>query len=117
MSETCRICNATKQEQILFTHIGASSPGELISHEAAAAIVSWYLNANRGDLITFVGDYDDPESLPFYLTFSQLRDWPDRTDRIVRAMIDEDILEDHGKSYVDEEEPDVIYIRDLRLKR
>ncbi len=60
MGEMCWICNATKKEQLCFAHIGASTPGEFSANPEAAAIVTWYLSHNRGDHITFLGDYDDP---------------------------------------------------------
>ena len=72
MSEMCWICNATKKEQLAFVHIDASTPRELAGNPAASAIISWYLSQNRGDLITFVGDYDEPDSLPFGLTFDEI---------------------------------------------
>ncbi len=114
MGETCKIINASKKEQLNFTHIRASTPREFAGNPAAAAIVTWYLNINRGDYIAIVGDYDDSERLPFGLTYKEIDSWPDRTDEIVANLIEEQILKDFGRVFEDEEDPNNVYLRDLR---
>jgi len=115
MSEMCWICNASKKEQLCFEHVGASTPREFSSTPAAAAIVTWYLSQNRGDLITFIGDYDNPKELPYNLTFKEIESWPDKTDDVINALLNEGVLQDYGNRFEDEEEPNNIYIRDLRV--
>jgi hypothetical protein len=114
MGEMCSIFNATKKEQISFDHIDASTPRECAGNSASSAIIAWYLSTNRGDRITFIGDYDDTENLPFGLSSEEIYSWPDKTNEIVDALIENKILEDHGKNYEDVDDPENIYIRDLR---
>lgn len=114
MGEVCRVINASKKEQLCFTHIGSSTPREFSGNPDSAAIVTWYLSQNRGDLITFIGDYDNFENLPFGLTHNEIGSWPDKTDIVVNELIENGILEDHGNTFEDEEDPKNVYIRDLR---
>ena len=114
MSEMCWVVNATKKEQLHFTHIGAATPREFAGTPAAAAIVTWYLCANRGDAITFISDYDDFDNLPFGMKAEELDAWPDKTDEIVNVLVEQGILEDCGRRFEDETDPQNVYIRDLR---
>jgi hypothetical protein len=114
MGEICWICNATKKEQLCFTHISSSTPREFSGNQGSAAMVTWYLSQNRGDLITFISDYDDAKSLPFGLKLEEIRTWPDKTDEVINELINQGILKDHGNSFEDEDDPKNVYIRNLQ---
>lgn len=108
------LVNATKREQIMFQHIGASKARELAGNPAASAITTWYLLENRGDNIAFVSDTDDDWPFPDLSKQDSLDAFPDVTDQIVKALIANGILDDRGKDYVDADDPDRIFTRDLR---
>ncbi len=107
------LVNHTKREVVDFAHIPASKKRELAGNPAASAITTWYLLENAGDDISFVSDtYEDwpfPEG-----SKEDMQSYPDVTDRIVDVLIANGILSDHGRSYVDPDDPDVVYERDLR---
>ena len=107
------LVNYTKREQVMFTHIGASTKFELAYNPASSAITTWYLLENIGDRISFVSDtYDD---WPFLVgSRDDLSSYQDVTDQVAKALLENGILSDHGMVFVDEDDPDHIYIRDLR---
>ena len=107
------LVNHTKGERVSFFHVPASKKRELAGNSAAAAIIAWYLLENCGDNISFVSDTDDDWPFPEG-SKDNLSSYPDVTDRIIDALIENEILSDHGKSYVDPDEPDTVYERDLR---
>ncbi|MEO1580213.1 MAG: hypothetical protein AAFR91_00095 [Pseudomonadota bacterium] len=113
MSEMCMLCNATKKEIVSFDHLSAYSPREITGSSISSPVVVWYLHRNRGDKITFLGDYDDPSSLPFSLKIEDVLNWPDRTKDVIGELVDMRILSDHGILYPDDEETD-LFIYDLR---
>jgi len=107
------LVNCTKREAIRWQHIAASKKRELAGNPAASAITTWYLLENAGDEISFVSDTHD--DWPF--SSGDRRDvasYEDVTDRVVEALIVNGLLADHGKSFVDEDEPDNVYVRGLR---
>lgn len=106
------LVNYSKKELISFCHIGASTAHELAGNPAAAAITTWYLLNHPGDQIAFVSDtYDD---WPFAQgSRDDLSSYEDVTDIVVTSLIQAGILEDHGKSWEDADEPDTIFMRDL----
>jgi len=107
------LVNFSKKEIITFAHIGATSARELAGNQGSSAITTWYFLKNSGDLVAFVSDtYDD---WPFECGFkNDLTSYKDVTDGIVHELIAEGILADNGPSYVDENEPESIFVRDLR---
>jgi len=106
------LVNQTKKECVSFTHLNGSKMLELAGNSAQSAIVTWYLLNNQGDDIQFVSDtYDDwpfqsgsKNDLFFYL---------DKTDDLINILIQKGILKDSGNLYVDEDQPDNVYIRDI----
>jgi hypothetical protein len=97
-----------------FVHIGVSTPREFSGNNAAASIVTWYLSRNRGDSISFIGDYDNERELPYEVSWDEIDTWPDRTDQVVEELIENGILKDCGRTFEDEDDPENVYIRDLR---
>lgn len=108
-----RLVNQTKREQVLFSHLPVEKKREICGHGVSAAMVSWYLLSNQGDEIQFVSDtYDD---WPFASgTEDESLDYPDRTEALVDELIAAEIVEDWGILWCDEEEPETVFIRDLR---
>jgi hypothetical protein len=104
--------NSTKRERIAFEHVAASTPREVTGNPAAAAIVTWYLIQNAGDEISLLADGKVPPGLN--CTYSDALKLPDRTEAVVSALIAEGILKDAGFQYQDEDEPDTVFVRDLR---
>ncbi len=108
-----RLVNVTKREVIHFMHVGAGKAREIAGNPAAAAITSWYMLQNRGDNIAFVPDTG--EEWPFKGNLeSEEQDFEEVTDRVVAELIEAGILEDHGRTYEDADEPETLYERDLR---
>lgn len=106
------LINETKKEMISFKHLNGSKKRELAGNFAQSSIVTWYLLQNQGDQIQFVSDtYDD---WPFK---SGSRDksfsYPDRTEQILKDLIDQEILKDSGYLYRDESDPENIYIKNI----
>ena len=107
------LVNATKREQVGFLHIGASTARELSGNPAASAVTTWYLLQNAGDEIHFVSDTDG--DWPFASCTEQTaRDFPDVTDQVIQALLDNEVLADHGTLYSDPSDPDRLFLRDLR---
>lgn len=104
MSTYYQLANLTRRERVSFAHLPMKQR-EIAGDPAVAAIVSWYLFTRMGDHIVFLPDGTDD--------WPSIDTWPDATDEIVDDLISNGILEDHGKSWQDEEEPE-LYMRDLR---
>jgi len=85
---------------------------ELAGNAVQSAIVTWYLLNNQGDQIQFVSDaYNE---WPFASErVNEPLPYPDKTDVIIRTLIEADILQDNGMLYVCEVDPDVTYTRDI----
>lgn len=113
MSAGYSLVNQTKKELISFLHINATTLKELVRSPVSSSIVTWYLLHNQGDDIHFVSDtYDD---WPFSSgSRSDLSRYRDITETLVSDLIAESILVDMGRLFVDEDDPENIYIRDLR---
>lgn len=111
--------NITKREQILFSHLPASTRWELTTYPVSAALITWYLINNSGDQIGFIPDTYGPsdKEWPFKnILREQTYQFPDVTDKIVNEMIAEGILKDSGIDIFDKDEPDV-FIRKLEVIR
>ena len=68
---------------------------------------------NLGDHIIFVPDTYDVWPI-LQLSLSEFQNLPDVTDSVVDSLIQNQILTDFGKRWVDEDEPETVYTRDLR---
>lgn len=106
------LVNETKKEIISFVHLNGSKKRELTGNPAQAAIVTWYLLNNQGDEIQFVSDsYED---WPFQSgSKEEAWNYPDKTEELISVLIENQILKDNGYSYVDECEPDTVYVKDI----
>lgn len=108
------LVNQTKKEMITFAHLSGSKKRELAGNGPQSAIVTWYLLENQGDKIQFVSDtYNE---WPFESgCIDDLSNYPDQTDQVVSDLIDQGVLEDNGMLFVDDEEPDRVYERDIKI--
>lgn len=100
------LVNLTKQEQIMFACLPVSTAKEVCGNPVSAAVVSWYLLRNSGDLIRFVDDVG--------LSGLDVSRFPDRTDQYVKELVDVEVLEDRGIVCRDEDEPETVFLRDVR---
>ena len=100
------LVNLTKRERVMFAHLPVNTAKEICGNPVSAALVSWYLLCNGGDAIRFVDDCSE--------NGVDTTDFPDRTDDLVRELVEAGILEDHGFEWRDDEEPDTVFIRDIR---
>lgn len=107
------LINQTRRECIIFSHVAASTAREIAGNPAAAAIVSWYLLEHPGDAIAFVSDTHG--DWPFRGgSRADMHDYDEVTAVVVEQLLEQGILSDHGRSYVDDDDPDHVYVRDLR---
>lgn len=105
--------NQTKGEKVSFYHLPVNSRREICGHPVAAAIVAWYLSSNQGDSIQFVTD--SLEDWPFQSgSRADLSVFSEKTGEVVEALIREGILADEGMEWVDEDEPNRVYIRAIK---
>ena len=107
------LVNHSRRERILFAHIPASKQRELAGNPVAAAIVTWYLLQHPGDEVAFVSDTHD--DWPFSSgAKSDLASYAEVTNAVVDSLIAAGVLEDHGVAWSDPQEPDAVFVRDLR---
>lgn len=113
MSAGYTLVNFTRREVITFAHVDAASARELAGNEASSAITTWYLLRRAGDAVSFVSDtYND---WPFESgSKSDIQGYADVTRSVIEELLAEGILADYGFTYVDESEPETVFIRDLR---
>ena len=104
------LVNETKKETISFAHLPGSKKRELAGGIASSAIVTWYLLNNQGDNIQFVSDtYED---WPFAKgSRNDIDSYKDKTTDLLNDLILLGILKEDGFDYIDEEEPDTVYIK------
>ena len=105
--------NHTKKEIITYQHVPASKARDVAGNPVSAAITMWYLLQNTGDQITFVSDYyDKPLSTR---AWDEILEYAKVTEKTASVLIRVGILQDRRIAWADEEEPDRVYIRDLRI--
>jgi hypothetical protein len=113
MSVGYNLVNHTRREWIIWAHLPVSTRSELITNPVSGAITVWYLLHHPGDRIAFVsdslGDWPFPDGSP-----DELATYREITDELVRKLCDEGFLRDDGMEWVDEDEPDRVYIRAIR---
>lgn len=100
------LVNRTRAQKIAFLHLPASKAKELAGNPVTAAVTTWYLLQHLGDEITFVSDTDG--------SLADAAEYVDVTDDIISQLIDANILRDDGVLWADEDEPDSVYVRDLK---
>ena len=107
------LVNRTRRELIVFAHIPAHKKRELAGNPISAAVTTWYLLEHRGDQIGFVSDEDG--DWPFETGSAiELSGYAEVTERVVEQLIEAGVIEDHGFGWSDPDEPESVYIRDLR---
>jgi len=102
------LINSTKKEAINFYHLPASKMKELAGNNVTSAIVTWYMLNNRGDNIRFIPDSFIDEN--FDIT-DNIDNYLDVTSTVIKELINEKIIRDDGFEFIDEDEPQNIYIK------
>ena len=112
MSVEFILINETKKEMVSFAYLNGSKMCELAGNAAQSAIVTWYLLNNQGDHIQFVSDTH--QDWPFK-TGNKQNAWSylDKTDDLIKELIDQLVLKDNGFLYQDEVDPENLYVRDI----
>jgi len=100
------LVNLSKHEQITFAHLPVNTAKEICGNPVSAAIVSWYLIQHVNDSIRFVEDNTSRA-----MEYSK---YPDQTDECIKELIDVKILEDRGFAWRDKDEPETVFIREVR---
>ncbi len=113
MSVEYILVNQTKKEIISFIHMNGSKKRELAGNAPQAAVVTWYLIENQGDLIQFISDtYGE---WPFKSgSRDELCSYNDVTLKYIGFLIEEGIIENKGMLYVDKNDPENVYILNLK---
>ena len=107
------LVNQTKKECIGFQHMDGSKAREIAGNPAQAALVSWYMLKNQGDSIQFASDTND--DWPFSKgSKKDLDDYKDVTSKYIALLIEQGILENSGMLYVDEDDPNNVYVLNLK---
>ena len=105
MGVTYDLVNHTKREWV-----GAGLPfakaKEWLGNPAAGALCVWYMLSNSGDDIQLISDE----------TQNDYSSYQDVTDDVIEALLGDGIVADYGKSFVDEAEPEEVYVRDIRFR-
>ena len=112
--------NFTKRERVGCHRLGATTRNEHLYKSACGAVVLWYLFGHAGDKLAFVSDYDAQAGREFFgevTSYAMLAEFVDKTDETVASAIEAKVLEDHGFLFRDEDEPDTVYVRDLRVSK
>jgi hypothetical protein len=109
------LVNNSKKEIIIFLHLPVNTMDEILSNDVAKLIISWYKERNAEDDIEFVSDtYDD---WPFAIgKKSDIINYREITEEIVSILIKDGKIIDLGMDYIDEDEPDTVFIRKLSVK-
>lgn len=112
MSNQFILINQTKKQQISFAHLNGSKKRELAGNSAQSAIVTWYMLNNIGDNIQFVTDSES--DWPFVEGNKQdSYEYEDKTEDTLAQLIDAGVLKDKGYLYVDDDDPENVYIKDI----
>ncbi len=107
------LVNQSKKEIVSFAHMNGSKKRELAGNSPQAALVTWYMLENQGDSIQFVSD--TYEEWPFLSgNSSDVLKYTDVTKKYIGALIEQGILKNEGFSYLDEEDPENVYILNLK---
>ncbi len=108
-----QLVNQTKKEIISFSHLPVGKMRELSGNPVSAAMVTWYMLKNQGDMIQFVsdsnGEWPFSEGDP-----NDMFQYKDVTNSLIFELVSNGILRDNGKEWVDEDEPDTVYMRAIK---
>ena len=105
------LVNKTKKEIINYFHLTGSKKRELAGNPVQSSITTWYLLNNQGDEIQFISDtYGE---WPFSTgSNEELIDYVDKTEDVIKELIFNNILKDNGFLFIDEDEPEVVYVKE-----
>ena len=107
------LVNQTRSERITFAHLPASKARELAGNPVTAAVTTWYLLNHPGDHIAFVSD--TAMDWPFAAgNPSDLTHYDDKTEDVVRQLVESGVLRDEGIAWADSAEPQTVSVRALR---
>lgn len=107
------VANFTKKEIIGFKNLISPKKEELAGSSVISSIVCWYMLKNIGDYISLIPDQFSERDWHFPVLFGEIIKYNDVTDKVIEELFKNEILEDKGILYQDEDNPD-IYIRDLK---
>ncbi len=87
---------------------------EIMGNEVSSLIVRWYKDQNANDEIDLVSDtYND---WPFSGgDRSEMTSYKEITEEIISILIKKGFVTDLGLEWQDEDEPETVYIRKLKL--
>jgi hypothetical protein len=107
------LVNQTKGESIGFVHMAGAKARELTGNPAQAALVTWYLLNNQGDLIQFVSDTNN--EWPFKEgSRADMDSYSDVTAKYIEQLVKQGILKVEGLLYADEDCPEEIFVLNLK---
>jgi len=103
-----QLVNSTRREQIIFYHLPVSKASEIIGHQIAGMLITYYLFRCVGDHIAFVSDtYDD---WPFATdSRADLAAYVEVTDQIIDEMIGFGWFDEHDHTLIFEDDPEIYY--------
>lgn len=111
MGEMVMLVNHTRRE-FVGSHLEFCKPGEWTFRVVAGAMTTWYMLRHRDDDVRFFGDYQEDKEFG-----TLVREYRDATETVIASMVEEGILADHGRVFVDETDPENVYLRDIRPRR
>lgn len=107
------LVNQTKGERIEFAHMAGAKAKELTGNPAQAALVTWYLLNNQGDLIQFVSDTNN--EWPFSEGCrADMDSYPDVTAKYIEQLVEQGILKVEELLYADTDSPEEIFVLNLK---
>jgi len=112
MSTTYQLVNVTKQETLKYVNLSVSKTKEIATNAICAAMTTWYLLQNPGDIIGFVSEVDLRWPLPSG-SWEELNGYTEITEDLIAQLINAEILEDKGSVFIDNN-PDLIQ-RNLKV--
>jgi len=106
------LVNQSRRELIYFDRLPVKTIREITGSSVGAAMVSWYLFKHPGDRIAFVAEEENKWPFPEG-SLEDLPHYHEVTAEVVEALLAEGILQDEGREYIDDDDPD-IWLRRLR---
>ena len=100
------LANRSKKEVIRFLNLPVNTAREIAGNPISASIVTWYLLKNSGDQIAFIDDSSG--------ALGDIDSFEDVTEAVVEELVARGVLEDRGIEWRDDDEPDTVFMRDLR---
>ncbi len=99
---------------ITFLNLPVNTMNEIMGNEVSSLIVRWYKDQNTNDEIDLISDtYDD---WPFSGgDRSEMASYKEITEETLFILIKKGLVKDLGIEWQDEDEPDTVYIRKLKL--